>query len=81
MLTRRPKKSKNSGCAGCTPKVEYYQDYKEEGNGKLSDIYFLVRLINVVFLWFSCREIVELFLRLVVVLIEGNSAFSNLNLI
>lgn len=33
------------------------------------------------FLWFSCREIVELFLRLVVVLIEGNSAFSNLNLI
>lgn len=80
MRMRRPKTSKSNGCDGFTQRDECCSDCKEEGNGKLNDI-FLVRLINVVFLWFSCREIVELFLRLVVVLIEGNSAFSNLNLI
>lgn len=67
MLTRRPKKSKNSGCAGCTPRAEYYQDCKEEENGKLSDIYFLVRFKMLFLLEFGCREIVELFLRLVVI--------------
>ena len=66
MLTRRPKKPKNSGCAGYTPKVEYYQDYKEEGNGKLSDI-FLVRFKMLFLLEFGCREIAELFLHLVVI--------------
>lgn len=66
MRMRPEKKLKSNGCVGCTPKVEYYQDYKKEENGKLSDI-FLVRFKMLFLLWFSCREIAELFLHLVVV--------------
>lgn len=67
MRMRPEKKLKSNGCVGCTPKVEYYLDYKEEENGKLSDI-FLVRFKMLFFTWFGRREMPELFLCLIVII-------------
>lgn len=80
MRMRPEKKLKSNGCVGCTPKVEYYQDYKKEENGKLSDI-FLVRFKMLFLLGSVVAKRPNFFCAQLLLYIEGNSAFGNLNLI